>query len=195
MAIISVDATNGVLPSDGHHSVGIHPAHADLDALDIDTLTTLVNHPKVVAIGETGLDKLALPPFHQQEEIFIHHIKLAEKERKPLIIHCVKACQEMIAIRKRYKNDVPWIIHGFRGNSEYANQFLHAGFYLSFGMHYHPESLQAAWKAGRLFAETDDEDISIEDVYQRITSHLSITGEALSQQIRENIQAWPNPVS
>ena len=68
---------------------------------------------------------------------------------------------------------------------------LQLGFYLSFGLHFHPKALHAAWKSNRLYTETDDANINIECIYQHITSQLSITNEALSREISENIKTWP----
>jgi TatD DNase family protein len=151
--------------------------------------------PDVVAIGETGLDKPAPVSMKLQEELFLFQIELAEKNRKPLIIHCVKAWPELIAIRKRFTSSgIPWIIHGFRGNGELARQLLRFGFALSLGLHFHPDALRAAWEARRLYAETDDANTGIETVYLRISSQLSITGEALSREICENMLTWPVPL-
>ena len=187
--IVSVDLRHPVALEAGYCSAGIHPWYADVAQLPV--LETITAHPNVVAIGETGLDKLASTPLNQQEELFVAQIKLAEKRRKPLIIHCVKAWPELLHIRKQFTADVPWIIHGFRGNGELGSQLIRAGFYLSFGLHFHFDALHAAWKTHRLYAETDDAEISIESVYQQISSQLSITEEALSLEILENIREWP----
>ena len=191
-AILSVDTMNPVMPLYRYCSIGIHPHHADMAGLP--ELEILVKHPNVVAVGEAGLDKLAPIPLKQQKELFIAHIELAEKNRKPLIIHCVKAWPELIEIRKQFTSVVPWIIHGFRGNDELARQMLQFGFYISFGLHFHSEALRTVWETHRLYAETDDSHISIEDVYQRITSQLSITTEDLSDEILKNLQSWPVPL-
>ena len=189
MVIMSVDAENPVMPEYEYCSVGIHPRLADIAGLL--ALETMAKHPNVVAIGETGLDKLTSTSLEKQQEVFIAHIELAEKFQKPLIIHCVKAWPELIHIHKRFKSDVPCIIHGFRGNGELACQLLRLGFYLSFGLHFNPEALRAAWNAHRLYTETDDANINIAAIYQHITSQLSITDEALSREISANINAWP----
>jgi len=192
VAIVSVDIRQPVTLEAGYYSVGIHPWHAGASELKI--VETMAEHPNVVAIGEAGLDKLASAPLKVQEELFISQIELAEKLRKPLIIHCVKAWQELIDIRKRYKSDIPWIIHGFRGNGELARQLLRFGFQLSFGLHFNPDALSAAWGTHCLYAETDEVNSSIEDVYSRIAAQLSITVEALAHEISENIRLWPLPL-
>ena len=185
-SVVSGDIRQPITLVSGYYSVGIHPWHADMACLSV--VETMAAHSNVVAIGETGLDKLASTPLKQQEELFIAHIELAEKNHKPLIIHCVKAWPELIAIRRRFTSGIPWIIHGFRGNGTLARQLLQFGFYLSFGLKFNPAALCAAWESHRLFAETDDATISIEEVYLRIASQLSITVEALSQEINENFQ-------
>jgi len=188
ISVVSVDIRQSFTLKSGYYSVGIHPWHVGTVGLSI--VETMAEHPHVVAIGETGLDKLASTPLKQQEELFIAQIELAEKNRKPLIIHCVKAWPELIAIRRRFTSGIPWIIHGFRGNGIIARQLLRFGFYLSFGAHFNPHALRAAWETHRLYAETDDATISIKEIYVRIASQLSITEEALNQEINENISAW-----
>jgi len=185
-AIVSVDMSNPVLPEYAYCSVGMHPRYADMTKFS--DLEAMARHPHVVAIGETGLDKLVSTPLAQQEALFVAHIELAEKLQKPLIIHCVKAWQELIRIRKQYTSEKQWIIHGFRGNGQLARQLLQFGFHLSFGPHFHPDALRSVWESHRLYAETDDSNISITEVYKHITSQLSITNEALSHEILENLQ-------
>jgi TatD DNase family protein len=183
-AIVSADVRLPALNPSFRYAAGIHPWEASLEALPL--LYEQAKHPCVVAIGETGLDKRDNPPLAVQEELFIAHIKLAEKIRKPLIIHCVKAWEELFRIRKTSGRHVPWIIHGFRGNGTLAGQLLNAGFYLSFGLRFRPEAVSEAWTARKLFAETDDADIDIRDVYAALAMSLSVTQEDLSLQIAEN---------
>lgn len=78
---------------------------------------------------------------------------------------------------------MPWIIHGFRGKKQLAEQLLDRGFYLSFGARYHPEALHAAWTAGRLLLETDDSPNHIGGLYRRVAEELQITEALLSQTV------------
>ncbi|MDR2119423.1 MAG: TatD family hydrolase [Tannerella sp.] len=184
-AIISADIRLSAFNPSFRYAAGIHPWEANPEALPL--LYEQAKHPCVAAIGETGMDKRNSPlPFAVQEELFIAHIKLAEALKKTLIIHCVKAWEELFRIRKASGSHVPWIIHGFRGNATLAGQLLNAGFYLSFGLHFRPEAVFEAWTACRLFAETDDDDIDIRDVYAALAASLSVTKEELSRQIAEN---------
>ena len=188
-AIVSIDMSNLSLLNHAYCSVGIHPRQTDITGLH--KLEAIAKQPNVVAIGETGFDKLASSTLKQQKELFIAHIELAEKLRKPLIIHCVKAWQELIHIRKQYVSDIQWIIHGFRGNGKLAHQLLQFGFHLSFGPYFQLDAIRIAWDTHRLYAETDDSNISIVEVYQSIASQLSISCKALSYEIAANIQSWP----
>ena len=140
-----------------------------------------------MAIGETGLDKGAEAPLDCQREIFRASASLAENAGIFLIIHCVKAWDELIASKKELKPRVPWIIHGFRGNATLAGQLIRQGFYLSFGEYFNPGAVREAWP-GRLFAETDDREIDIRTVYRNLSVSLNLRLEQFAGQIAENVR-------
>lgn len=96
----------------------------------------LSSNPRVVAVGEAGLDKLCDVPLPLQQEAFQAAIELSEKYRFPLLIHAVKATVELLVFQKKHRPTQPWIIHGFRGKKELAEDLLRHGFYLSFGKKY-----------------------------------------------------------
>ena len=155
----------------------------------MDLLRVLVSGSGVVAIGEAGLDTLAESPMDLQKEVFLAHANLAEETHKPLIIHCVKAWADLIACKKAVKPEMPWIIHGFRGNGELASQLVRLGFYLSFGDRFNPLALRAAWP-DFLFLETDDKSIDIRGVYQNIAEALDIPEEKLRIQIAKHVSIF-----
>lgn len=169
-------------------SVGIHPWYIEDIESQICRLKGFAMLPEVVAIGEAGLDKLIETPFETQQYVFSLQANLAEEIRKPLIIHCVKAWQELMALKKQLKSQIPWIIHGFRGKPDLAEQLIRQDFYLSFGEHSNPNSLPIAYP-NHLFMETDDKAISIQTVYQQAASTLGLSAASLSEQIRENVHA------
>jgi TatD DNase family protein len=187
-AVVSVDLRNPALPAgflpdekgDTRFSVGIHPWQPDGHLMD--KVREYAAMPSVAAIGETGLDKNAAD-FARQRQLFEDHVRIAETYGKPLIIHCVKAWDELLQIRKSANPTTPWIVHGFRGNGRLAKQLLTAGLYLSFGAYCRPDALNAAWEKGRLLAETDDKVIDIRDVYSRISAGLNISGEILADAV------------
>ncbi|MDE6416678.1 MAG: TatD family hydrolase [Duncaniella sp.] len=158
-AIINYDPTVDTYTPrpDLTYSAGIHPWRADLaDDEMLSRLATLARQSNFTAIGETGLDALRGSDMEIQSAVFAKHITLAAELEKPLIIHCVRAWQQLIAISRRYgKHAAPWIIHGFRGKPQLARQLLDAGFSLSFGQHYNPESF-AITPVDRRYAESDE---------------------------------------
>lgn len=168
-----------------YRSYGIHPWHiADLQK-QLAELRILLCRVDVVVIGEAGFDKLAQAPLIMQQEAFIAQARIAEELGKPMIVHCVKAWDELIAARKIIRPSLPWIIHGFRGNGLLARQLLGQGLLLSFGMQYNEEALRAAWPES-LFAETDNNEIDIRTVYARMAASLDMPIAQLAQQIVAN---------
>ena len=157
--VINYDPVSDNFPLDPSraYSAGIHPWHAAEAAQELmERIETLASDPSVVAIGETGLDSLRGPALDVQREIFLGHIDIAHKARKPLIIHAVKAWPELLRIAGRYpEKPVPWIVHGFRGKPGLARQLLAAGLSLSYGRHYNPESF-AITPVDRRYAESDE---------------------------------------
>ncbi|MGN1252529.1 MAG: TatD family hydrolase [Muribaculaceae bacterium] len=134
-------------------SVGIHPWHADTG--DIEAVRALaLSDPRVVAIGECGLDRFRGPSIDIQQEVFEKHILLSEELRLPLVIHCVRAYSDLLALRKKHTPVQPWIIHGFRGKPELAQQLVRQGLYLSLG-HLHNLAVPASVPSPHLLRETD----------------------------------------
>lgn len=113
-------------------SCGVHPLHQE-DACDYDTLLSVASDPKVVAIGETGLDYFySADTKAVQITSFIDHIKVANQLNKPLIIHTRDARQDTIDLLKQYKNDqTNGVLHCFTESLEMAEQAIELGFYIS----------------------------------------------------------------
>lgn len=170
-----------------YYSVGIHPWYIYDVEEQIAELNRQVLLPDVVAIGETGLDKGVDIPLTSQQEVFRFSSSLAEDRGLFLIIHCVKAWDELIALRKELKPRMPWVIHGFRGNAILGKQLIRQGFYLSFGQNFNPEAVREAWP-DRLFVETDDREIDIRTVYRNLSISLDLQMEQFAGQVAENIR-------
>ena len=122
-----------------------------------------------------------------QLAVFKEQVKLSEKLGLPLIIHCVKAMEELLGVKKESRPQQPWIWHGFRGKPEQAVQLLKKGFYLSFGEYYPDETMQIV-PDERLFLETDDSLLDIEDILCQAARVRGVEVEALCEVIRRNIQ-------
>lgn len=154
-------------------SCGIHPWYADRAEQEFGLLQDIVKEDKVLAVGEAGLDKLKGPELSTQVEVFRKQIELAISVRKPLIIHCVKAWDELITLHTEYKNAVPWIIHGYRGNPEQTKQLVKHGFYFSIGENFNKDSVKLI-PEDFIFCETDTSELSICKVYENISGEIGV---------------------
>jgi TatD DNase family protein len=92
-----------------------------------------VVQPACVAVGECGLDKMIATSLDVQQQLLAVHIELANQVHKPLIIHCVRAHNELLALLKKNKANYGGVIHAFSGSYEMAQQYVELGFYLGVG--------------------------------------------------------------
>jgi len=177
------------------YSIGIHPWYIKEDQIDSDLkiIEEKLQTNNCLAIGECGLDKRIQIPLEQQIIVFEKQLALAEKYKKPVVIHCVAAFQEVIAIKKKLKISVPMIIHGFSKNNQIANQLITAGFYVSFGKYLlkNPE-LKTVYQNipnDRFFLETDTIEENIQQVYNLAAAYKNITIKELQKIISSNYKA------
>ncbi|MES2562992.1 MAG: TatD family hydrolase [Pseudomonadota bacterium] len=114
-------------------SVGTHPDYPDHPLVTSEELVSLADHPKVVAIGETGLDYYRLEgDLEWQRERFRTHIRAAKSARKPLIIHTRSAAEDTLAImREEDASEAGGVMHCFTESWEVAQAALDLGFYIS----------------------------------------------------------------
>lgn len=168
-------------------TVGVHPWELDrhFDWSEAEWSN------EVSAIGEVGLDKAHRDTFGQQQEMFAQMIKLSEAYRKPVIIHCVRAYSELIAMRKSTKAKMPWVIHGFNGSVETMRQLLKHNMYISLGEVLYRNETKAAeilknLPVERLFLETDVSGREIKDVYSKAAALAGWEVGFLCKQIFEN---------
>ncbi len=169
---------------DNVFSCGIHPWYSNEN--EINLLEKISLHESVVAIGEAGLDKLRGPSLSNQILIFKQQILFSEKLSKPMIIHCVKAWDILLSVHKDIKPKSPWIIHGFRGNYSLANQLIQRGMYVSFGERFNIDTIKSV-PIDKMFCETDESNLPIEDIYNRISASLEISLQHFKIQIEQNI--------
>ncbi|HEY6721048.1 MAG TPA: TatD family hydrolase [Burkholderiales bacterium] len=115
-------------------SVGVHPDHEDRTAVDPERLVELAQHPRVLAIGETGLDYYRLSgDLEWQRERFRAHIRAARACRKPLVIHTRSAAEDTLRImREEGAAEVGGVMHCFTESREVADAALELGFHISF---------------------------------------------------------------
>ncbi|WP_369014507.1 TatD family hydrolase [Flavobacterium anhuiense] len=177
------------------YSIGIHPWYIEESRLDEDLkiIEEKLQTQNCLAIGECGLDKRIEVPFDLQVSVFEKQLELAEKFKKPVVIHCVAAFQEVMEIKKKMKINVPMIIHGFSKNSQLAEQLITAGFYLSFGKYLlkNPD-LKSVFQNvpnDRFFLETDTLEESIKQVYELASNYKELKLKELESVILSNYRS------
>lgn len=174
------------------YSIGIHPWYIAQDRIEADLkiIEEKLQTQNCLAIGECGLDKRIEIPLELQTSVFEKQLILAEKYKKPVVIHCVAAFQELISIKKRMKITVPMIVHGFSKNSQLAEQLIKEGFYLSFGKYLlrNPE-LKTVFQQipnDRFFLETDTVEETIQEVYDLASKYKELKDNELRDIISNN---------
>lgn len=115
-------------------SVGVHPDYEDCTEPTVDRLVELATDPKVVAIGETGMDYYRTPgPLEWQRERFRVHIRAARVTGKPLVIHTRSASEDTLRIMAEEKaSEAGGVMHCFTESLEVAKAAMDMGFYISF---------------------------------------------------------------
>lgn len=170
-------------------SVGIHPWYIPGEtSLEESELQRLSAHPLCLALGETGLDKTVETDMHTQMVLFKKHIVVAARLGLPIVVHCVRAWAELIAVKKETNKNVSFVIHGFRGKPLLMNTLLQQGFYLGFGFHHNAESLVCCPEE-KLLLETDEDARNVSELYITAAQLRGCSPERLREQCFENFCA------
>lgn len=175
-------------------SVGIHPWHISPAHLvrQFFQLEDLCKEENVIAVGEIGLDKLIEIPLELQTKVFEQQIEIADYHQKPIIIHCVRAYSELIAIKKKSGAKVPFIVHGFNKNEQILRDLVKNDFYISIGMGLlqkeNPKYFLELIPSEKLFLETDMNNTAIQAIYIAVSEYLNIPIIDLQRQIETNYQ-------
>lgn len=174
-------------------SAGLHPWHADqLSKEELSSrLKTCIQSPDLYAIGETGLDKICKISLKTQLDVFEFQLRIATANKLPVIIHCVKAWEELIEISANYHTAK--ILHGYNGGIQLTEQLLRKGFSFSIGKEIlksgsRIQSALSLIPTTRLFCETDTSELSISDIYRRICHLLKLNDDDLKTVIYENFR-------
>jgi len=148
-------------------AVGIHPnSCGEADPGDWDAIRSLLDHPRVVALGETGLDRYwDYVPIDLQRDYFDRHLRTAQQRDRPIIIHCRDAHADMLPMLREAASRGPLrgVLHAFAGDAAMAAECLELGLYVSFAgnVTYTNKKFQvlreaaAAVPAERILIETD----------------------------------------
>lgn len=150
--------------SNVYASVGIHPTEANNYLEDLIVIEEMMTHPKVVAIGETGLDyHWDTCPKDIQKKSFVKQIELAKKYRKPVIVHMRDAALDTLEIVREVKLDgIGGIMHCYSGSAEMVMDYVNEGMHISLGGPVTfknakvPKEVAKVVPIDRLLVETDD---------------------------------------
>ena len=177
--ILDIHTHNAQTHAQTIRTAGIHPWHAQLgDLSEVEQLA-----PSVDAIGEIGLDYACEVPREVQIAIFKEQLRLAELLGKPIVLHCVRAFEDIIKIIGGHQLKAV-IFHGFIGSVEQAQRAIKQGSYLSFGdrtfrSHKTIEALRST-PLSHIFIESDESTMPIEEIYAKIAELRGIeVGELL----------------
>lgn len=180
----------------GATGIGIGSRHTSSKTLTNESICLCFSLPQpirnVFSRTEAGCSRLITTPLDIQKKVFEQQLQLAIKYNKPVIIHCVKAFDELIEICKPYFNCIPLIIHGFNKSETLAKQLIDKGFYLTL---HHKIALKSDFNIQglpltKLFFETDnDPNLLIQDVYQDFAFKLNMELDALKAQINRNFES------
>jgi len=176
------------------YSIGIHPWFINEQRLtsDLEIIESKLLESNCLAVGECGLDKRIEVPMELQQTVFEKQLLLAQEYKKPVVIHCVAAFQEVIETKRRLHITVPMIIHGFSKNAQIAKLLIDNGFYISFGKYLlrNPEleTVFSSTPSDRFFLETDTVAETIDEVYALAAKYKNCTIEELQLQINKNFK-------
>lgn len=184
-----------------HRLIDIHTHHPRPDVIsprmegihpwDAEKGLAMPDFGECDIVGETGLDYHRKVDREAQKRLFEHHLLVAEELAKPVVIHNVKATEDILRILARHPAVHRVVFHGFIGSWQQAETIIKRGYFLSFG----ERSLRSAksreviakMDKSRLFCETDDRpDISIEEIYSEVAKLRNTTPEELLEEIRNN---------
>ncbi|KAF0237296.1 MAG: TatD DNase family [Prolixibacteraceae bacterium] len=177
-----------------YYSVGLHPwflksqeennkmLHMVKDALKFD---------HVCFVGECGLDKKVNVDFEEQMRVFRVQAFIAEEYKRPMIIHCVKAYNEVLELHRKLHPEMPWIMHGYRGSVQTTQLLGKHGIFFSFGKSLFDENSKSieslkCLPMEKIFFETDEFEGSVEQIYERAAFLKNVSPGILK------IEAWNN---
>ena len=176
------------------YTIGIHPWFLTLENFEqqISFVRQYADHQNIIALGEAGFDKIKGPDAKLQKKAFEEQVRIAEEVEKPVVVHCVRAWDELLSANRKLRPLTPWLIHGFRGKKELAMQLISKGMYLSFWFDFilKPEStpLIKSLPKEKIFLETDGSGVDIETIYKKVATDLQLSIDELKTRIFSNFK-------
>jgi len=179
-----------------YFTAGIHPWDVEDVSLDnaILELRNLLEDKKCVGLGEVGLDKVFGTNLELQFDVLRKQIELAKKSsKKVLIIHCVKAYQEILKEQKKWDVNLLWVLHGFNGSGELIRSLNNEGFYFSVGALLFKQNSRirktlVEIPLNKLFLESDESGFRIEELYLEASNLFKVGVGELQIWIKNNLK-------
>lgn len=172
--VLTVDACRYVsVPEDFGRllTVGIHPWNSgEASSADLDTVRKAVSDPRVVAVGEIGIDPFRGAPVERQMELAAAQIGIARQAGLPVVFHIVRRYDLLLRLyRLRGSSDRPWAVHGFRGKPSVARKLASKGIYMSVGEWFNRDSVREI-PSNLLLLETDDSTSELDSIAVRVAA-------------------------
>ena len=191
-----------IFPGDGFaafsgrnfYSVGLHPWHLKTPEENNEMLKMVeeaLEFDHVCFVGESGLDKKVEVDFDEQIRIFRAQAFIAEEFKRPLIIHCVKAYNEILEIHKKFHPEMTWIMHGYLGNLETTQQMAKRGIMFSFGKSLFSENSKSIESLKylpmeKIFLETDEYNKDVDKIYEKAAALKNVSLDILKSEVWNN---------
>ena len=181
-------------------SVGLHPWNLKSENENnfmLQLVREVMEYDHVIFVGECGLDKKVVGNFSEQERIFEAHARIADEVEKPLIIHCVRAYNEVVSLHKKIMPKVPWIFHGYNGSIDLTRRLADHNFMFSFGKFlFYPGSNAVEsfnyLPLSKIFLETDESNCHVRKFYAQAASLKGIGIDELIKATIENFNRLEN---
>jgi TatD DNase family protein len=168
--------------AEGFSSFQAHPWDAATPLISTDISA-------FAAVGEIGLDKVKGPDMACQINRFEAMLCEADKYNKSVVIHCVRAWDELLQLRRSHPRQ-NWLIHGFRGSPELLEQLRKQGFWLSLGIPGIGKLLKKGFSLEHIGFETDDLDCTIEEILQIAAEKLELPVEKVEKITDRNFEEF-----
>lgn len=176
------------------YSVGLHPWHIkspDENNKLLVQVEEALEFDHVIFVGECGLDKRVETEFEEQKRVFEAQAFMAEEYRIPLIIHCVKAYNEILEIHEKMKPVMTWIFHSYNGSVEMTKELANQNFVFSFGeLLFLPGSKAISsfnyLPINKIFFETDEYKGEVKHMYQKGAKLKGMDDEDLKKSVWDN---------
>lgn len=180
-----------------YYTIGFHPWWTEklLDESQLNFIKEkYISDQNCLGIGEFGLDNLKGAPLDLQEEIAIQQIKLANQLNAPVIVHCVRAYDRLIRLKRAF-GQTPWVVHGYMRNKILARQLLDAGVMLSIAPQLQMKDsfveMMQYIPIMHVFLETDsDFSLNIMERYRIFAASKKMDIDSLKEQLYQNFKTF-----